>query len=295
MAQKFQGEYSPQTKDANPRGSFSTRKPSRLRIYRALAIPLGIAGFLSVLGGHPLEAMIKIGGAIGILAACELVREGINAETTYNSRAIARAPGWPRKPMGAILMGGVVGAVSWLGIGTGMPTAIGMGAIAGLGIMMSFGGDPIRGKGLAGVNQGEASRAADAIAKAEAYLREIQAMARSFSDRSLRLDVEQLAISAEEMFHSIENNPGEYRNARRYLSVYLEGARDATSQFLNLPRLQQEADAKIKYKSLIRELDSGFQTKRQLLLEDNRNSLDIEIDVLRDRLASEGISIAKEV
>ncbi len=294
MSKRFKGEFSPKVKSARDERYVAPKNMGRLRTYRAFAIPMFVAGFLSILGGHPIAALSCIGAGLGVLASAHITKDGLIAESEYHSRVISRAPALPRKTIGALIMGASVSIGSWLGAEVNMITSIGVGAIATIGMVMSFGLDPIRAKGLAGVNQHEASRAADAIDKAEALLKEIREMAVAFKDRRLRLDVENLAISAEDMFQSIENDPGEYRNARRYLSVYLEGARDATSQFINLPKNQQSAEATAKYTALVRELDTGFRQKSQLMLEDNRNSLDIEIDVLRERLASEGITISKE-
>lgn len=294
MSKRYKAEFSPKIKSARDERIIAPKNMGRLRLYRAFAIPMFVGGFISILGGAPIAAISCIGAGLGVLASAHLTKDGLIAESEYNARVISRAPGLPRKAIGAIIMGASVGIGSWLGAGGSMLTSIGVGAIATIGMMMSFGFDPIRAKGLQGVNQHEASRAADAIGKAEALLKEIREMAIAFKDRRLRLDVENLAISAEDMFQSIENDPGEYRNARRYLSVYLEGARDATTQYINLPKSQQSVEATEKYTALVRELDSGFRQKSQLMLEDNRNSLDIEIDVLRERLASEGITISKE-
>ena len=295
MNQRFGGKFSPKPKSERNVATVDYTKAHWLKRVRIATYVMGAAGALAILEGEPLKAVVAIGAAVGIYGATFLISEGLEAEAEFNARVIARPPAWPRKFIGSFGIGLGVFAANLLGIGNGLGMSLGMGALATGGLVMAFGLDPMRSKGLSGVNSHEASRAAEAIERAEALLAEIKELARGIKDRRLNLEVENLAISVEDMFHNIEQNPGEYRNARRYLSVYLKGARDATSQFLNLPKPQQTAsEAKDKYTALIRELDAGFRKKSQLLLEDKRSELDVEIDVLRDRLAAEGIKISKE-
>ena len=48
---------------------------------------------------------------------------------------------------------------------------------------------------------------------------------------------------------------------------------------------------KADYTALLDDLEANFTAKNQALLSDNRTDLDIEIDVLRDRLQREGIRL----
>lgn len=294
MAEKFRGEFSPKSHADRLRTQLAPANSSRLRIYYGLAFPMLAAGLMAVVAGHPFTALLEIGSALAVALAAQIMGAGLRAEAEYNARVIARAPAWPRKTIGAILMGAAAGVGTWVGYDSNFMLGIGIGLVATAGMFMSFGFDPMRPKGMQGIDQAEAGRAADAIAKAEKYLSEIREMASGFTNRSLRLDAENLVVSAEDMFHSIEKDPSTYRDARRYLSVYLEGARDATSQYINLPKGQQTFEATEKYTALIRELDTGFRSQSQNMLSNTHNNLDIEIDVLRERLASEGIKIAKE-
>ncbi len=294
MNQRYGGKYSPQKGQDRVSAHINKKLISRARIYRYFAIPIAIAGLLSIVDGSILSAILGLLSAGLIYGASHIVQEGLYAEGEYHSRAIARAPALPRKLIAAIMMGA---GVACTGVMSGIDTAfagLGVGIIATAGMIMSFGLDPMRSKGLSGVNQHEASRAAEAIERAQNMLDEIRAMATGIKDRRLTLDIENFALSAEEVFAQIEQNPGEYRATRRYLGVYLKGARDATSQFLNLPQTQQMGEPLEKYQSLVRELDAGFRQKSQLLLEDKRSELDVEIDVLRERLELEGIKISKE-
>ena len=87
----------------------------------------------------------------------------------------------------------------------------------------------------------------------------------------------------------VEDDPRDLTGARRYLGVYLLGARDATAQFVDLYSRSKNAEAREKYEALLDDLESSFAARTEKMLLDDQSSLDVEIDVLRDRLAREGI------
>jgi hypothetical protein len=87
----------------------------------------------------------------------------------------------------------------------------------------------------------------------------------------------------------IERDPRDLSRARRFLSVYLVGLRDATVKFADLYGRTREAALKDKYEALVGDLEASFASHRQGLLEDNRSDLDVEIEVLRERLQQDGL------
>lgn len=302
MAERFGGEFSKnnQTRTTKPNAPASSSDSSRynlmrrLRFYRFLAYPILIAALPAMLGGEAITAAVNIATGLGVWLAVEITKAGLAAETAYNARAIARRPAWPRKAIGAIIMGASTALGAYFNTTIGLTGALPIGAITGLGMMFSFGHDPWRNKGITAENEYAVSRASQAVDAARALSAEIRALMPALGDRRVELEVENLLISVDETLTTIEDDPSDYRNARRYLGVYLKGARDATAQYVEVARIKNDADAKSKYLALVRELEAGFRKKRQVLLEDNRSMLDVEIDVLRERLASEGITVAKE-
>ena len=81
---------------------------------------------------------------------------------------------------------------------------------------------------------------------------------------------------------------------RRYLGVYLLGARDATTRFVELHGRSGDSGARADYVALLDDLDHTFAERTRRLMAESRTDLDVEIGVLRDRLAREGVADAKE-
>jgi hypothetical protein len=144
-------------------------------------------------------------------------------------------------------------------------------------------------KGLEGVDAFATERVARAIDQAEALVRETLAAAKRQGDRRLEGRIERLCDQAREVFRVVEADPRDLTRARVFLNVYLLGLRDATVKFADLQARRPDPSAQEKFEALLGDLETSFGVHRTALLEDNRSDLDIEIEVLRDRLHQDGL------
>ena len=101
--------------------------------------------------------------------------------------------------------------------------------------------------------------------------------------------VDGFSATAREMFRAVEDDPRDLTGARRFLGVYLLGARDATIQFAELYARSGNEEARADYEALLNDLEGSFAARTEKMLLDDKSSLDVEIEVLRERLAREGI------
>ena len=296
-AQRFGGEHSPDGKPGEPR--IEARKPAKIKrrkkpggfavtLLALAAFPLLLEGFSQITNASPIQAAISFGSfALFVLAAWTL-REGIKAEAAYNERKIARPPMFPRKLIAAALSGTAVFLTAWFGWGQGMFTGIGFGALAVAAHLVAFGFDPMKRKGLPGFNEYETDRVARAVDKAEAIMAEIEEAAQGINIRAVNRKIDSLLGSVREMLRTVEQDPRDLTRARKYMSVYLSSARDATIKFAELNQRSKSTTKQAEFVSLINDLETSFNGERQLMLQDNQSDLDIEIEVLQDRLQNEG-------
>ncbi|MEM9211523.1 MAG: 5-bromo-4-chloroindolyl phosphate hydrolysis family protein [Pseudomonadota bacterium] len=292
MSKRFGGKFSNQEMERGV--DWSTAKPRRSRfrtqVIAALSIPIFVAGALELTSGNPIGAIFDWGAALGVALASWLISEGIRAEIAFNERQIANPPAFPRKMFGTVLIAVSVGSVFALDPDWGPFNGILVGAIAGGLAFATFGIDPMRSKGLEGTNTFERERVAVAIEKAETYLEETLDAAGRIRDRHLNARIESLVQSVREMMRTIENDPRDLSSSRKYLSVYLKGARDATRKFADLYSKRKDKEARNAYVALLDDLERSFSQRREILLLDNRTDLDVEIEVLRERLAASNIT-----
>ncbi|WP_397542877.1 5-bromo-4-chloroindolyl phosphate hydrolysis family protein [Roseovarius salis] len=293
MARKFGGKYSPVDKhtDVPASGGASRYRSARVDPVGARAnfmfLPAALALFTSLTAGATGLALGA--GAAALLAfSAWLLREGLRAEAAYEARKVARRPGLPRKLFAAVLAGlGIAVAAYKAEPGLFAPVIFGA-VTTGLHVV-SFGLDPLRDKGMEGVDQFQTERVARAVDKAETYLREMREAVKRAGDRQAEERVERLQTSVRDMLRTVENDPRDLTTARRYLTVYLMGARDATVKFAEIYARSRDAGARRDYFDLLTDLEENFTAKTRALLADDAGDLEVEIDVLRDRLRREGI------
>jgi hypothetical protein len=218
------------------------------------------------------------------------MREGLKAEAAFAARKVARRPALPRKILAALLAGAGAALAAWKGE-PGLLSAVIYGtAAAGL-HLAAFGLDPLRDKGTEGADTFQQSRVARAVDEAEQSLVAMKDAALRARDRKVEARVEQFQSVARELFRTVEEDPRDLTAARKYLTVYLQGARDATVKFADIYARSQDAGARESYLALLDDLEQNFAARTRKMLVADRADLTIEIDVLRDRLQREGVHL----
>ena len=147
----------------------------------------------------------------------------------------------------------------------------------------------MRAKGVDEHGDFQTDRVAKVVDEAEEHLETMREAIRSLGDRRLADRVDGFIATARKLCRSVEDDPRALTGARRYLGVYLLGARDATRKFADLYQSRQDAAARGDYEALLDDLEKSFAARTERMLLDDRSDLDIEIDVLRERLEREGV------
>jgi hypothetical protein len=168
--------------------------------------------------------------------------------------------------------------------------ALAFGLAAGGAHVAAFGIDPMRKKGMEGADAFASERVAKAIDKAEALVRATTDAAARIGDRRLEGRVDRLCDQAREVFRVVEEDPRDLPRARTFLSVYLMGLRDATAKFADIYGRSRDQAAREKYEALLGDLEKSFTAHRAALLIEDRSDLDVEIEVLRERLHQDGLT-----
>src|SRR6056297_2658546 len=293
MAQRFGGKFSPDGNGTAPpaqtggyRGARRTRAGGRVNLLFMAPLPLAVRAFTS----GPVEMAFNLAALGLLLLAAWLTREGILAQEAYEARKIARRPAIPRKIFASLLTGAGLG-VAGFATGGGLLEPL-IYAVAGTALhSLAFGFDPLRDKGGEGVDSFQTDRVARVVDQAEDYLKSMSDTIRRTGDRALESRLDQFQITVRDMLRTVEEDPRDLTAARKYLGVYLMGARHVTVKFADIYARSRDADARSDYMMLLTDLEENFVAKTRKLLADSNSDLEIEIGVLRDRLAREGIRL----
>lgn len=306
MAQRFGGKYSPEPQrrgDGDERrraqqgqppatggpegphrfdGKRPIRKGARLNFFFFVSLIMLVPAF----SGGPDALFPGLGATALLLLAAWLTREGTRAHQEYDDRRIARRPAIPRKIFGSVLTGAALALAASISQPGLVPLAFG--AVGGLLHLAAFGPDPLKDKGAEGIDSFQTDRVARAVDEAERLVTGMKDAILRANDRALESRVDRFADTARAMFRTIEADPRDLTSARKYLSVYLAGARDATVKFADFYAQSRDAKARADYEALLADLETNFASRTRALIEDSRTDLDVEIGVLRERLQREG-------
>jgi len=295
MAQRYGGKHSPggAAGKAGPARDGKRLRPSfgqpargrgRRNLLYLAPLPLLVTAFRQDALGMAVDL-----AAAGVMAGSVFVlSEGLRAEDAYRERRVARKPALPRKIVASVGMGlGVFLAAFAPGAPAFLEPMV-YGLIATALMLAAFGLDPLRDKGMS-ADGFQSERVARAVDEAEAHLEAMGLAIARAGDRALERRVEAFQNTARQMFRTVEDDPRDLTSARRYLGVYLVGARDATVKFADLYARTADPQAKADYVDLLDDLESNFAAKTVKLMESDRTDLDIEIEVLRERLTREGV------
>lgn len=294
MAERFGGKYSPGDGSKGPtpdaiRDAVAEDRQVDAAGARAnlLFLPPILIAVLSLNAGPVALAVGLIAAGVLTLAAW-LLRDGLRAEAAFNARTMARRPVMPRKMIASALTGIGVALCAWTG-DNGVAGSVIYGVVAAALHVAAFGIDPLKDKRVEGIDTFQQDRVARVVVEAEGYLSAMKDHIVSLGDRTLELRVTSFQALARKMIRTVEEDPRDLTEARKFLIVYLMGARDATVKFVDVYKRTKDQKARADYEALLTDLETNFAARTVKMLEGGKADMDIEIKVLRDRLQREGV------
>lgn len=294
MARQFGGKYSPGAPGQGPKAESVREAVAEDRRVDAagaranfLFVPPVVVAFFA-LNDPPAQLVSGLVAAAVLALAAWLTREGLRAHAAFDARPVARRPVMPRKLIAAALTGGGLALTAWAQ-GNEVAGAALYG-LAALGLhVAAFGPDPLRDKRMEGIDTFQQDRVARVVDEAEGYLSAIKDHIAALGDRALDLRVTAFQAIARKMIRTVQEDPRDLPDAKKFLVVYLMGARDATVKFADLYKRTKDPAARADYEALLSDLETNFADRTARMLEGGREEMDLEIKVLRDRLRREGV------
>ncbi|WP_417587863.1 5-bromo-4-chloroindolyl phosphate hydrolysis family protein [Pararhodobacter oceanensis] len=303
MARRFGGQYSPdpEAREALNRGATSpatTGSARKAPVPMKRVNPVGarvnllfILPFLwafSAFFRDPAGMIQHLGVFALLILAAWLTREGVIAQDAYAQRRIARRPAIPRKIFASVATGLGLGLAGF-GSDGGLYVSAIFGVVGAVLHSASFGFDPLSDKGMEGIDEFQTERVARAVEGAEEQLAAMSDAIKRAKDRKVEARLGGFQTHVRSLLRAVENDPAQLSAARRYLGIYLRGARDATVKFADLYGRTRDAEARADYIALLDDLEENFMLRTETLIDSDRQQLEIEIDVLQERLEREGV------
>ncbi len=261
-------------------------------ILYVLPIPLFIKAIVELLATRYTGFAASLALFVLFVFGASLARRGIVKTAEFKSQRVALAGGVPYKVMGGIVIAGATFLSGWLAAKIPLPTALAASLGALLGFFLTFGFDARGEKGVDGSSGMSAAEVAEALQEARGKLGAIEEAAKKLGGAAafeLRQKLRGIVQSANKVLGLIEDDPRDLRRARKFLNVYLDGAKNVTENYAATSAKAPTPDLESRFRGLLDDMQKTFDEQRQKLLENDTLDLDAQIEVLKTRLTREGL------
>lgn len=266
-----------------------TTRPPRVWPLWVLSAPLLGAAVSALATGHLLGFL---GDALGwalIAGAAVLTRQGVADQGMQQARRFSRGWRLPLKNLAAATLGLGTAVAAIGGTGHGIPVGIAFGALALLGYHLIYGLEPLRVGGRLAAGDKEARAVADALAEAEVRLINIERAAAAIGNLELSQRLTRIATQGRGMLEQIAERPSDLRRARRFLTVFLEGAERVSDGYVRTHHHAESPQLEQSFRNVLGSIEDQFIRQRERLRQADVLDLDVQIEVLKKQLEQEGI------
>lgn len=275
----------------------SSEKPKKFQwrgwLLYLLPLPLLPATVVALTGGHVGAALARAAGFALAMLAATLIRKGIRLEAEGKLRRFKRrASTIPYRLIGSAVLSVAIFIVAYWGIlgdyGLIESTLFGLAVMLGCYLYYDFDStqkDPeIAAVGITTEELiellDEAEERISAIEQASKEIKNVE-----FKDRLRRIVREARAI-----LDTIEEDPTDARRARKFLKVYLDGAKQVTEGYVKAHRNDANPVLEDNFRRVLTTIETVVATQQEKLRENNVSELDVNIEVLQMQIEKEGVA-----
>lgn len=263
----------------SPRGLLLYVLPSAL--IPAVVIALG--------KGHVWNIIVNASAFTLFIIAAICMRRGLRAELEYEQNRMAKPPKLPLKLIAALLLAIATGWIAWQGAKQTLAVALLYSGGAFLGMYFSYGFDPKRNRTINSAQGYSGDEILTMLQESSQKIRTIELSNDKISNPELNQRIDHICEIADDILAQIESDPRDIRRARKFLNVYLDGAKQVTEGYAQTHRHDQSGELEQNFRNVLETIEAVFTEQQQKLLEDDVFDLDVKIEVLNNQLKREGI------
>jgi 5-bromo-4-chloroindolyl phosphate hydrolysis protein len=248
------------------------------------------ATFIALAKGHVLNVLINATGFGVYMLAAICLRKGLHAEYVYHKSRIAGPPNPPLKTLAAVMAALATGMIAWLGAGHSLPAGMLFAGGAFLGMYLRYGADPrVEKRKITEAYGYSGDEIRQALEDSSRLIRGIEQANDRIRNAELNWRIGRICDIADDILAAIAADPRDFRRARKFLNVYLDGARQVTEGYARTHRQTPSEALEQNFRNVLETIESTFQEQHRKLLEEDLFDLDVKIEVLNTQLKREGI------
>lgn len=255
-----------------------------------LPLPLLISSLWSLGSGQMTQFALATSALASLWGAGFVTLRGLAGEARFLLGQRLDPPSVPFKMLG-LAMTGLGAGLAALSAGHGLFGASVFCGLAAVGHGAFFGRD-LRPRRIvladvAGVDRDEVT---ELLKRAYAQVQGIETAARQIGVPEFGQRLGRIVDWGRRILREIEEDPRHAVRARKFLSVYLDGAERVTRQYAKSHSQARSAPLEENFRRLLVDMESTFAAQHAKLREKDTLALDVEIEVLNARLRQEGIA-----
>ncbi len=204
-------------------------------------------------------------------------------------RRFSRRLRLPPKNLGGLSVGTGVAVAAVLGAGHALPMGLVFGALAALAFHLIYRFEPLLAGERLSAEDRESRQVAEALAEAEDRLITIERAARAIGNPELQARLGRIAAEGRGILTQIAERPSDLRRARRFLTVFLEGAEQVSDGYVRTHRHADSPALEQSFRNVLITIEEQFRRQRERLRQADVLDLDVQIEVLKKQLEQEGI------
>lgn len=220
-----------------------------------------------------------LGSAIALailLAGAWMTRRGL-----YQAKRRPMSAGLPLKTIGGALTAIGTAFTAW-SAGHDAAIAVCFGAGALLGFALTYGFDRR-------LRLSSDRDVAEALEHAYRKLEQLEEAGGSIRSQRLRDRIRGIAAWGERILDRIGDEPEDFRRARKFVNVYLDGAQQVTDKFARAQGDARSAELEASFLTLLDDMETVCREQYQHLVDNDLVDLDVQMEVLTTRLKREGV------
>lgn len=254
-----------------------------------LPLPLAPAAIAGLAQGDFAAAASAAAAFAALLGGAYLNRRGLRERLLAPQRRYSRPA---VVPYGFLAAGLVAAGTAVAAAGAAGHDALVSGTfalLAAVGFHLSYGLGPPRDAASRPAPPADA-RLRAALERAESRVLAIEFAADGIGNEELEDRLRRIAALGRGILELIAQRPAQLFRARKFLSVYLEGAERVAGRYVRTHRLSRSRTLESSFRNVLAEIEAVFERQRTELLERDVDDLDVQIEVLRKQLEREGLS-----
>lgn len=241
---------------------------------------------ISLGAGKVFSFLLSLGLMGAVLLSFVLLRKGEKLHLEYKNSKYAKAPLYPLKLIGALLLSIATTLSAYFGEYDFMGSMM-LGASVFGGWYLYYGFDVTEDK-LAGYSSDAAAqRIMTLIVESQKRVENIRSYSRALPSKDIGVRMQEVADCFSKIIEHIELEPEDYDVARKYLVSYLGEIETMSEIFSKLDRNNKSAEMQKSFRELLEITRERLNKQYDKLLDDDILEFDIKMSVMKKRFKGE--------